>query len=48
MEIPLPRRRQAWQDRRLPADGVGDMAAAKRFFDNAMGASGDPNKVAMD
>jgi putative transposase len=25
-----------------------DMAAAKRFFDKAMGANGDPNKVAMD
>ena len=24
------------------------MAAAKRFFDKAMGANGDPNKVAMD
>ena len=24
------------------------MAAAKRFFDNAMGANGDPDKVAMD
>ena len=25
-----------------------DMAAAKRFFDKAMGANGDPDKVAMD
>jgi putative transposase len=25
-----------------------DIAAAKRFFDKAMGANGDPNKVAMD
>jgi len=25
-----------------------DMAAAKRFFDKATGANGDPNKVAMD
>jgi putative transposase len=25
-----------------------DMAAAKRFFDKAMEANGDPNKVAMD
>jgi putative transposase len=25
-----------------------DMAAAKRFFEKAMGANGDPNKVAMD
>jgi putative transposase len=25
-----------------------DIAAAKRFFDKAMGASGDPDKVAMD
>ena len=25
-----------------------DMAAAKRFFDTAMGANGDPDKVAMD
>jgi len=25
-----------------------DMAAAKRFFDKAMGANGDPEKVAMD
>ena len=25
-----------------------DMAAAKRFFDKAMGANGDPGKVAMD
>jgi putative transposase len=25
-----------------------DMAAAKRFFHKAMGANGDPNKVAMD
>ncbi|MBD8658428.1 IS6 family transposase [Oxalobacteraceae sp. CFBP 13730] len=25
-----------------------DMAAANRFFDKAMGANGDPNKVAMD
>ena len=25
-----------------------DMAAAKRFFDKAMGANGDPSKVAMD
>ena len=25
-----------------------DTAAAQRFFDNAMGASGDPDKVAMD
>jgi putative transposase len=25
-----------------------DKAAAKRFFDKAMGANGDPNKVAMD
>ena len=25
-----------------------DMAAAKRFFNKAMGANGDPNKVAMD
>jgi putative transposase len=25
-----------------------NMAAAKRFFDKAMGANGDPNKVAMD
>ena len=25
-----------------------DMAAAKRFFDKAMGANGDPNKVAID
>jgi putative transposase len=25
-----------------------DMAAAKRFFDKAMGGNGDPNKVAMD
>jgi putative transposase len=25
-----------------------DMAAAKRFFDKAMGANGDPNKVATD
>jgi len=25
-----------------------DMAAAKRFFDKAMGANGDPKKVAMD
>ena len=24
------------------------MAAAKRFFDKAMGANGDPDKVAMD
>jgi putative transposase len=24
------------------------MAAAKRFFHKAMGANGDPNKVAMD
>ena len=24
------------------------MAAAKRFFDKAMGANGDPKKVAMD
>ena len=25
-----------------------DMAAAKRFFDKAMGENGDPDKVAMD
>ena len=25
-----------------------DMAAAKRFFDKAMGANGDPDKVSMD
>ncbi|MDB5821329.1 MAG: family transposase, partial [Herminiimonas sp.] len=25
-----------------------DMAAAKRFFDKAMQANGDPEKVAMD
>ena len=25
-----------------------DMAAAKRFFDKAMGANGDPEKIAMD
>jgi putative transposase len=25
-----------------------DMAAAKRFFDKALGANGDPNKVTMD
>ena len=25
-----------------------DMAAAKRFFEKAMGANGDPNKVSMD
>ena len=25
-----------------------DMAAAKRFFEKAMGANGDPDKVAMD
>ena len=25
-----------------------DMAAAKRFFDTAIGANGDPDKVAMD
>jgi len=25
-----------------------DMAAAKRFFDKAMGANGDPKKFAMD
>ena len=25
-----------------------DMTAAKRFFDKAMGANGDPEKVAMD
>lgn len=25
-----------------------DMAAAKRFFDKAMGANGDPDKIAMD
>ena len=25
-----------------------DMAAEKRFFDKAMGANGDPDKVAMD
>jgi len=25
-----------------------DMAAAKRFFDKAMGANGDPNKVVID
>ncbi|MBD8658507.1 IS6 family transposase [Oxalobacteraceae sp. CFBP 13730] len=25
-----------------------DMAAAKRFFDTAMGANGDPNKIATD
>jgi transposase-like protein len=25
-----------------------DMAAAKRFLDKAMGANGDPDKVAMD
>src|SRR5471030_1935350 len=25
-----------------------DMAAAKRFFDKAMGANGDPDKVAID
>jgi putative transposase len=25
-----------------------DMAAAKRFFNKAMGANGDPDKVAMD
>ena len=25
-----------------------DMAAAKRFFDKALGANGDPDKVAMD
>jgi putative transposase len=25
-----------------------DMAAAKRFFDKAMGANGDPDRVAMD
>ena len=25
-----------------------DMAAARRFFDKAMGANGDPGKVAMD
>ena len=25
-----------------------DMAAAKRFFDKAMGANGDPDKIVMD
>jgi hypothetical protein len=35
-----------WFDR--PESAKRDMAAAKRFFDKAMGANGDPNKVAMD
>ena len=31
-----------------PLTSKRDMAAAKRFFDKAMGANGDPDKVAMD
>ena len=48
LEIPLSRCRQARKDRRLPAYGEARQAAAKRFFDKAMGANGDPDKVAMD
>ena len=48
LEISLPRCRQAGQDRRLLLMAKRDMAAAKRFFDKAMGANGDPKKVAMD
>jgi putative transposase len=32
----------------FPLTAKRDMSAAKRFFDTAMGANGDPYKVAMD
>jgi putative transposase len=48
LPLPPPRRRQGGQNVDFFLTAKRDMAAAKRFFDKAMGANGDPDKVAID